>query len=109
MSPNNMPAPDRAPTIEEIAAYIRDNGYSGSVSPTRFYGWYEKSGFMYRGQIMDWRKKIREWAESQKKPVVMTAEDYRLLNAQPEQPKKKRRAKPEDHIKEYMQWVVKQI
>lgn len=71
------------PTLQEIAGYIRENGLDGKVSPSRFYDYYAKQNFMYRGLPMDWKTKVHEWAKTQKGPVRQSAADYKAYTKPP--------------------------
>ena len=66
------------PTLEEIATYVKENGLEGKVSPTRFYDYYSRQNFMFRGLPMDWKSKLHEWAKTQRSPVQTNASDYKL-------------------------------
>ena len=66
------------PTLEEIAEYVKEQGLQAKVSPTRFYDYYNKQDFLYRGLPMDWKAKVQEWAKTQKGSVPTSAADYKL-------------------------------
>ena len=54
------------PTIEEVAAYIKEHGYA--IDPERFIDYYQTRGWEMRpGQKMkDWKAAVRTWAKNQK-------------------------------------------
>ena len=56
------------PTIEEIRAYITENGYS--VDAERFYDYYEANGW-YAGsrKMKDWKATVRNWDRRDKERV----------------------------------------
>lgn len=48
------------PTLEEVAAYIREKGYA--VDPERFYSYYESCGWQVKGRSMrDWKAAVSYW------------------------------------------------
>ena len=80
MRSDSMPEDLRPPTFEEVAAYIKEAGLIGKVSPQHFYEYYEKQDFKYKGIIMDWQLKIQQWASRQRGSVIITAKDYAAFN-----------------------------
>lgn len=53
------------PTIEEIAAYCRENGYQ--VDAERFFNYYESKGWVVgKSPMKDWKAAVRTWASNQK-------------------------------------------
>ena len=54
------------PTVEEIAAYCRENGIN--IDPNYFYDHYESNGWKIGGKspMKDWQATIRNWARNQK-------------------------------------------
>ena len=79
---------DRAPTYEEIVAYAASEGLIGKVDTVKFYDWYAKQNFMYKGYIMDWQGKLHEWASRQKGTIKQTAKEYNAV-AQTQKGKKR--------------------
>lgn len=70
----------KAPSFEDVVAYAVDENIYGKVSLTRFYDYYAKSKFQYHGYLMDWKKKLHEWAERQKGSVYLTAQEQSAYN-----------------------------
>lgn len=68
------------PTYEEVVAYCDSEGLIGKVDTVKFYEFYDKQGFMYRGYLMDWKNKLHEWASRQKGAVKQSAKEYNALN-----------------------------
>ena len=83
MSNDSKPDYGKPPTFEEVVAYAKEEGLYGKVPLSKFYDFYAKQGFMFRGILMDWKGKLYEWAERQRVPV---RENYRERNALPEEP-----------------------
>ena len=50
-----------APTVEEVAAYANESGYT--IDPVAFVHWNEKRGWMNGKKYIavDWRKAVRKW------------------------------------------------
>ena len=67
---------EKAPTYEEVVAYAKSNDLLGKVDTAKFYDWYAKQNFMYKGYLMDWQGKLHEWAARQKGTVRQTAKEY---------------------------------
>ena len=72
---------DNKPTYEEVVAYAKNEGLIGKVDTVKFYDFYNKQGFMYRGAIMDWKKKLHEWASSQRARVMQSAKEAEAIRA----------------------------
>ena len=48
------------PTLEEVSAYILENGYR--VDPSRFIDFYESKGWMVgKTKMKDWKAAVRGW------------------------------------------------
>lgn len=48
------------PTLEEVSAYISENGYT--VNPSRFIDFYESKGWMVgKSKMKDWKSALRGW------------------------------------------------
>ena len=67
------------PTYEEIVAYCDSEGLIGKVDTVKFYDFYNKQNFMYRGYLMDWKKKLHEWAARQKGTVRQTTTEHKAV------------------------------
>ena len=70
------------PTFEEVVAYAMQEDLYGKLNIDKFYDYYSKMGFMYKGYLMDWKSKMKEWAKTQRTPVVESA---RVFNAKPKE------------------------
>ena len=57
-----MPS-DSAPTFEDVVLYANKQNLIGRVDIRKFYDYYSRSHFLYRGALMDWQGKLREWDE----------------------------------------------
>ena len=66
---------DEKPTYEDIVAYAQEAGLIGKIDTVRFYDYYAKQEFMFRGAIMDWKGKMREWAKTQTKKIIPNAKE----------------------------------
>lgn len=66
--------------MEEVAAYIKAEGLTGKVSPSRFHEYYAKQKFVYKGAPIDWKKKVHEWAARERGNTPLNAADYKLFN-----------------------------
>ena len=68
---------DEAPSIEEISAYCSENNLNVNVE--KFYNYYARSNFLYRGAPMDWKSQLEKWDKteykSQKKQQVWNNEN----------------------------------
>ena len=51
------------PTLTDIVVYCNQNNLN--VDAEKFYRYYSKSGFMYKGLPMDWQKKLTEWDKTE--------------------------------------------
>ncbi len=75
------PASFAKPTQEEIKAYCLERGLS--VSPEKFYLYYESKGWKVgRSKMADWRAKIEEWEVVDKKKKTATKKSkHKLTNS----------------------------
>lgn len=48
-----------APTLSEIRSECTEKGYK--VDPLKFYETYQKQDWMFKGQPIDWKDRLREW------------------------------------------------
>lgn len=53
------------PSLEEVQTFAQSEGLSGKTNVQRFYRYYEKQGFLYRGLPIDWKAKLREWSKTE--------------------------------------------
>lgn len=53
------------PTLAEIASYVAERRLN--VNPEKFYSYYSRSGFTYRGLPMDWKSKLADWDRTEYK------------------------------------------
>ena len=68
------------PVYEEVVAYADSEGLIGKVDTAKFYDFYAKQDFLYRGYPMDWKNKLHEWASRQKGTVKQSAKEYNALS-----------------------------
>lgn len=66
------------PSVEEVQAYCRSNGYS--VDPRRFVDYYTSNGWKVgRNSMKDWKAAVRTWANKEKPngktPLYLPEED----------------------------------
>ena len=72
------------PTAEEVAAYIREKGYS--VNAERFIDFYSSKGWLVgNAKMKDWKAAVRTWESRDKKQLPErakeeTAEEYAEYN-----------------------------
>ena len=71
---------EQKPTYEEIVAYCAEQGLIGKVDTVKFYEFYDKQNFIYRGALMDWKDKLHEWASRQRGTVKQSAKEYNALH-----------------------------
>ena len=93
------------PTYEEVVAYCDSEGLIGKVDTVKFYEFYDKQGFMYRGYLMDWKNKLHEWASRQRGTIKQSAKEYNALNKT--QKGKKRFMNGTMTDLEYHEWLKK--
>jgi len=72
-----------APTYEQVVRAANEMDLIGKVDTKKFFDYYSKSGFAYRGAPIDWKGKLEQWASSQRSQVKMTAAEYEILNKIP--------------------------
>ena len=54
-----------APSLEEVADYIQENGYS--ISPEHFLDYYESNGWMVgKSKMKNWKAAVRTWQRNQR-------------------------------------------
>lgn len=56
---------ERAPTYEEVQAFARSEDLDSKTNVSKFYEYYSRTGFIFRGELMDWKSKLRKWAETE--------------------------------------------
>lgn len=83
MNIDSRPDYGKPPTFEEVVAYANEAGLYGKVPLSKFYDFYAKQGFQYNGYLMDWKSKMREWAERQRTPVRETCQERNALPKEP--------------------------
>ena len=98
---------DRKPTYEEVVAFADSEGLIGKVDTVKFYDFYNKQNFMYKGYLMDWQSKLHEWAARQRGTVQQSAKEYNVLNKS--QKGKKRFMNGTMTDLEYNQWLTKVV
>ena len=52
------------PTLQEVVAYARE--LNSPADPRRFYEFYNASDFKFKGQVIDWRQKFRDWTATER-------------------------------------------
>ena len=57
---------DRAPTYEEVQAFAKSEGLDSKTNVSKFYEYYSRSAFLFKGKLMDWKAKLRQWAGSER-------------------------------------------
>lgn len=57
---------EKAPTYEEVQAFAQSEGLDSRTNVAKFYDYYSKTNFLFKGTPMDWKGKLREWAQSEK-------------------------------------------
>ena len=65
----------KAPTYEEVLSFAKSEGLAAKTNVAKFYEYYKKDDFLYKGMPMNWKEKLRKWAgsEKQKKKSYVTA------------------------------------
>lgn len=66
MNKDSLPEEFEMPSYEEVMSFAKENGYSSRINVAKFYQYYSKTGFIYKGLPMDWKKKMSDWAETEK-------------------------------------------
>lgn len=74
MSNGSAPVFEKAPTFDEVVEYAVNNGLFGKISLTKFYDYY--GDFKRKGVVIDWKAKLRSWADSQRSAVIVSAKEY---------------------------------
>lgn len=71
------------PTIDQVRSYCSEKNLR--VNPDRFYEYYSRSNFTYKGLPIDWKAQLSKWdaTEYTRPRKIVTAEEY------DKQPKKK--------------------
>ena len=72
------PAPT-PPTLEEVCKYNLEIG--GKADPVKFFDHYSKYNWVWKGELMDWRAKLREWndREFDKPGRVISSAEYHAI------------------------------
>lgn len=52
------------PTVEEVKAFAAEE--APDVDVQKFYGYYAKTGFQWKGNPVDWKEKLREWQKTER-------------------------------------------
>lgn len=55
-----------APTYEEVRAFAKSEGLDSKTNVRKFYDYYSRSYFSFKGEPMNWKAKLREWAGSER-------------------------------------------
>ncbi len=65
------------PTLEDVCKYNAEIG--GDADPVKFFERYERCGWLYQGEPMDWQAKLREWNRTERpgKRRVTSAAEYK--------------------------------
>lgn len=74
MSNGSAPVFEETPTFDEVVEYAVNNGLFGKVSLTKFYDYY--GDFKYKGLVIDWKAKLKIWADRQRSAVIVSAKEY---------------------------------
>ena len=66
----------RIPTLEDVCVYNAELG--GKADPVKFFDHYSKQHWLYKGELMDWREKLRHWnkTEHEGKKRITSAAEY---------------------------------
>ena len=72
MNKDSLPEEFEMPSYEEVMSFAKENGYSSRINVAKFYQYYGKTGFLYKGLPMDWKKKMSDWAETEKASPALT-------------------------------------
>ena len=79
MSYDSAPPKETAPSFDDVVEYALVSNLYGKLSLTKFYDYYH--GFKpHNGVVMDWRKKMHEWAQNQRSTVVISAKEYEAVD-----------------------------
>lgn len=55
----------KPPSFEEVQSYAREEGLEERLNVKRFYDYYSRTGFLFKGLPFDWKEKMNEWAATQ--------------------------------------------
>lgn len=89
MSNNSAPVFERAPTFDEVVEYAVNNGIFGKISLTKFYEYY--GDFKGKGGlIIDWKAKLRMWADHQRSAIIVSTKEYEARERIQKREEKKR-------------------
>jgi len=98
------------PTYTEVVAYANAQGLIGKIDTSKFYDFYERQGFLYRGQPMDWKGKMFEWANNQKSQVTQTKRELAELERLPKPQKFRMPGGRETYdLREYLGFIEKRL
>lgn len=95
------------PAYEDVVSYCASEGLIGKVDTVKFYEFYDKQNFMFRGYLMDWKSKLHEWASRQRGSVTQSAKEYNALQKTQKGTKQFMDGTMND--KEYFDWVQKVV
>ncbi len=55
----------KPPSFEEVQSYAREAGLEERLNVKRFYDYYARTGFLFKGLPFNWQEKMHEWAATQ--------------------------------------------
>lgn len=67
MNRDSKPEEFVPPSFEEVVEYAKENNFIKAIDVKKFYEYYGRTGFVYRGLPMDWKGKMAEWARTERK------------------------------------------
>ena len=99
------------PSYEEVVRYCAAHHLSGRVDTLKFYDYYDSYDFRYKGRLIDWQRKAREWAARYSGPQIVPSPPSPATP--PTQLPKKReflmRGEKTDDAKVYLTWLAQQF
>ena len=69
------------PTYEEIVLFAASKNLLSKVNTRKFFDYYEKQKFEYKGLPMDWKTKMFQWASKQRGSVPVTEAEKAIVAA----------------------------
>ena len=101
------------PSYEEVVRYCAAHHLSGRVDTLKFYDYYDSYDFRYKGRLIDWQRKAREWAARYSGPQTAASPPPSAAAPAPAPIPEKReflmQGGKTDDAKVYLTWLAQQF
>lgn len=106
------------PSYEEVVRYCAAHHLSGRVDTLKFYDYYDSYDFRYKGRLIDWQRKAREWAARYSGPQTVPPPPSSVPSSPPSaatparNPEKREflmQGGKTDDAKVYLTWLAQQF